>query len=61
MKIAQFLAVALLVTFAVMFALGGWLLPRMGVDGGARTVIAGGVAGALVAGLYFRMIRRPGA
>jgi len=57
-KVALFLILAILIATASFVLLGVLLLPALGVDGMARTMIAGGVSGGAIALLYFNMLGR---
>ena len=57
-KVALFLILAILIATASFVLLGVLLLPAFGVDGMARTMIAGGVSGGAIAFLYFKMLGR---
>jgi hypothetical protein len=59
MKIALFLGIALLIMAVCLGAIGGWLLPQLGVGGILARAIAGGLGGVLIAILYYRLFRRP--
>jgi len=55
----KFLVVAVIVMALCLGGLGGWLLPRMGVDPFTARIIAGALGGVLVVLLLQRM--KPGA
>ena len=57
-KVALFLVLAILISTASFVLLGVLLLPALGVEGQARTMIAGGVSGAAIAILYITMLRK---
>lgn len=56
----KFLLAAIVVMAIFLGGLGGWLLPRFGIEGALARAIAAGLGGALVAILYFRTIKKPG-
>lgn len=60
-KVALFLILAILISTASFVLLGVLLLPALGVDGMARTMIAGGVSGGAIAILYISMLRKDSA
>ena len=60
-QIVRFLVAAVLASLLVNGLLGGWLLPRLGVEGLAATLVAGGATGIVVALLIVRLIRHRGA
>jgi len=57
-KVALFLVLAILIATASFVLLGMLLLPALGVEGSARTMIAGGVSGGAIAMLYISMLRK---
>lgn len=57
-KAVVFLVVAVAIATASFLLLGVLLLPALGVEGTARTMIAGGVSGGLIALVYFNMFRK---
>ena len=57
-KVALFLIFAIVISTASFLLLGALLLPALGVQGMARTMIAGGVSGAAIAILYISMLRK---
>jgi hypothetical protein len=57
-KVVLFLILALVISTASFFLLGVLLLPALGVEGAARTMIAGGVSGGAIAILYITMLRK---
>jgi len=57
-KVALFLILAVLISTASFLLLGVLLLPALGVEGMARTMIAGGVSGGAIAILYINMLRK---
>jgi hypothetical protein len=57
-NVALFLILAIVIATASFLLLGILLLPALGVDGLARTMIAGGVSGGAIAILYFNMLRK---
>lgn len=57
-KVALFLIIALVIATASFVGLGVLLLPAVGVDGMARTMICGGVSGGLIAIVYLNMFRK---
>jgi len=59
MKIAWFLLVALALMAVFLGLGGGLLLPALGVEGTLARAIPAGIAGALIAILFFRMFKRP--
>lgn len=56
----KFLLIALVVMAACLGGLGGWLLPRLGLEGALARGVAAGLGGAIIGLLYIRMIKRPG-
>jgi hypothetical protein len=58
-KIAWFLLIALAIMAVGLGLGGGLLLPALGVEGVAARVIPGGIAGAIIAIVYFQMFKRP--
>jgi hypothetical protein len=60
MKLAIFLAAATVIMLSVMAGLGAWLLPRLGVEGSARSIISGAASGVLIVMLYSQMFRATG-
>lgn len=57
-NVVLFLILAILISTASFLLLGVLLLPALGVDGLARTMIAGGVSGGAIAILYVTMLRK---
>ena len=57
-KVALFLILAVVIATASFLLLGVLLLPALGVEGSARTMIAGGVSGGAIAILYITMLRK---
>ena len=57
-RVVLFLILAILIATASFFLLGALLLPALGVEGMARTMIAGGVSGGAIAILYITMLRK---
>jgi len=57
-KVALFLILAVVIATASFLLLGMLLLPALGVEGSARTMIAGGVSGGAIAILYITMLRK---
>ena len=57
-KVALFLILAVVIATASFLLLGMLLLPALGVEGSARTMIAGGVSGGAIAMLYITMLRK---
>ena len=57
-KVVLFLILAVLISTASFLLLGVLLLPALGVEGMARTMIAGGVSGGAIAILYINMLRK---
>jgi hypothetical protein len=57
-NVALFLILAIVIATGSFLLLGILLLPALGVDGLARTMIAGGVSGGAIAILYFNMLRK---
>jgi hypothetical protein len=57
-KVALFLILAVAIATASFLLLGALLLPALGVEGAARTMIAGGVSGGAIAILYITMLRK---
>lgn len=57
-KVVLFLILAVAIATASFLLIGALLLPALGVDGMARTMIAGGVSGAAIAVLYITMLRK---
>ena len=60
-KVVIFLIAALVIATASFLLVGVLLLPALGVDGMARTMISGGISGGLIALVYFNMFGRPSA
>lgn len=58
-KVALFLIVAVTIATASFLLIGVLLLPALGIDAQWRTMISGGVSGALIAFVYFSMFRKP--
>lgn len=58
-KVALFLILAVCIATASFLLIGVLLLPALGVEGMARTMISGGVSGGLIAIIYFNMFRKP--
>ena len=56
-KVVIFLIAAVVIATASFLLLGVLLLPALGVEGMARTMICGGVSGGLIALVYFKMFR----
>ena len=57
-RVALFLILAVAIATASFLLLGVLLLPALGVEGMARTMIAGGVSGGAIAILYISMLRK---
>lgn len=57
-NVALFLILAVVIAMASFLLIGVLLLPALGVEGAARTMIAGGVSGGAIAILYFTMLRK---
>jgi hypothetical protein len=57
-KVALFLILAVCIAAASYLLLGVLLLPALGVEGQARTLIAGGVSGGAIAIIYLTMFRK---
>jgi hypothetical protein len=57
-NVALFLILAVVIATASFLLLGMLLLPALGVEGSARTMIAGGVSGGAIAILYITMLRK---
>lgn len=57
-NVVLFLILAILISTASFVLLGVLLLPALGIDGMARTMIAGGVSGGAIAILYVTMLRK---
>jgi hypothetical protein len=57
-NVALFLILAIVIATASFLLLGMLLLPALGVEGSARTMIAGGVSGGAIAILYITMLRK---
>ncbi|HYD12042.1 MAG TPA: hypothetical protein VEC11_04270 [Allosphingosinicella sp.] len=53
-----FILLAVAIATGCFLLLGVLLLPALGVEGMARTMIAGGVSGGLIALVYFYMFRK---
>ena len=60
-KVALFLIVAVAIAAISFLLIGALLLPALGVDGMARTMISGGVSGGAIALVYFNMFGKPNA
>lgn len=60
-KVALFLIVAVVIAAATFLLIGVLVLPALGVEGMARTMICGGISGGAIALVYFNMFGRPGA
>lgn len=60
-KVAIFLIVAIVIATATFLLVGVLLLPALGVEGMARTMICGGISGGAIALAYFRMFGNPNA
>lgn len=58
-RVALFLILAVCISTASFLLLGVLLLPALGVEGNARTMIAGGISGGAIAILYITMLRKP--
>lgn len=54
----KFLVIAVIVMVVCLGGMGGWLLPRMGLDPFAARIVASAIGGMIVAVLYQRM--KPG-
>ena len=57
-RVVLFLILAVVIATASFLLLGVLLLPALGVEGAARTMIAGGVSGGAIAILYITMLRK---
>jgi hypothetical protein len=57
-RVALFLILAVCIATASFLLLGVLLLPALGVEGNARTMIAGGISGGAIAILYITMLRK---
>jgi hypothetical protein len=57
-RVALFLILAVCIANASFLLLGVLLLPALGVEGNARTMIAGGISGGAIAILYITMLRK---
>ena len=57
-NVALFRILAVVIATASFLLLGMLLLPALGVEGSARTMIAGGVSGGAIAILYITMLRK---
>jgi hypothetical protein len=51
----KFLVIAVIVMVVCLGGLGGWLLPRMGVEPSMARIIGPAIGGAIIAVLYQRM------
>lgn len=60
-KVALFLIIAVVIATATFLLIGVLLLPALGVEGTARTMICGGISGGAIALVYFNMFGRPNA
>ena len=60
-KVALFLIIAVVIATATFMLIGVLLLPALGVEGPARTMICGGISGGAIALVYFNMFGKPGA
>lgn len=60
-KVVLFLVIALVIATATFLLVGALLLPALGVDGMARTMISGGISGGAIALVYFNMFGKPNA
>jgi len=56
----KFLLIALVIMAICLGGLGGWLLPRLGIEGAFARGLAAGLGGAAIAILYIKMIKKPG-
>ena len=59
MKMVTFLLVAIVVMVLALGLGGGWLMPMLGVEGALARAIPAGLAGAIIAVLYVKMVKRP--
>jgi len=59
-KVVVFLISAVVIATVCFLLIGALLLPALGVEGMARTMISGGLSGGLIALVYFNMFK-PGA
>ena len=59
MKMVTFLLVAIVVMALALGLGGGWLMPMLGVEGALARAIPAGLAGAIIAVLYVKMVKRP--
>ena len=54
----KLLVIAVVVMTVCLAGIGGWLLPRFGIEGVMATAIGGGIGGAIIALLYQKMIKK---
>lgn len=59
MKLVVFLIIAALIMVLFLAVGGGWLMPMLGIEGPLARAIPAGIAGALIAILYVRMVKKP--
>jgi hypothetical protein len=60
-KVVLFLLIAIAIAAISFLLIGALLLPALGVDGTARTMISGGISGGAIALVYFNMFGKPNA
>ncbi len=60
-KAVLFLVIAVAIATASFLLIGVLLLPALGVEGMARTMICGGISGGAIALVYFNMFKKPDA
>ena len=60
MKWTLFLLSAVVAVIVGLGVVGGWLMPQLGIEGPLARGIGAGLAGAVIAVLYFRMIKGAG-
>jgi hypothetical protein len=59
MKMVPFLLVAIVVMALALGVGGAWLMPMLGIEGALARAIPAGIAGAIIAILYVKMVKRP--
>lgn len=59
MHLLVFVGAAVTIAYTAMHGLGDWLLPLLGIGGGAEGTIAGSVAIALIGLLFIVMSKTP--
>ena len=59
MKMISFLLVAAVVMALALGVGGGWLMPMLGIEGALARAIPAAIAGAIIAVVYVKMVKRP--